>query len=222
VNISSGALAPKISRSGLNVTILPGTIYAGTTLTVFPATNVTIIQNSTNYIFVNTGSSTIQVNQTGFPSTSCYPIATAVAGVSEITSLTDSRPDFFLAGSSSGVSTRSLQFVIDGGGAVPSTGAKGQISLPYACTITGWVLTADQAGSAVIDVLRSTYAAFPTTASIAGTDKPTLTAVQKNENLGPLSNWGSTAINAGDEIQINVGSATTVTRLNLTLNVTTP
>src|SRR5262249_46958859 len=119
-------------------------------------------------------------------------------------------------------SVRALSFVIDGAGSTPNTGAYGQINVPFACTITGWVLTADQSGSAVIDVLRSTYAAFPTTASIAGTDKPTLSSVQKNENLGPLTLWGSTAIAAGDQVQINLGSVTTCTRLNLTLNITVP
>lgn len=116
----------------------------------------------------------------------------------------------------------SIQFVIDGGGSAIAPGTFGQISIPFACTILGWVLTADQSGSAVVDVLRSTFAAFPTTASIAGTDKPTLTAAQKAENLGPLALWGSTAINPGDEIQIAVDSAATVTRLNLTLNLSIP
>jgi hypothetical protein len=118
--------------------------------------------------------------------------------------------------------TASINVVIDGGGAVPSTGVKGQVTIPADCTITGWVLTADQAGSAVIDVLRSTYAAFPVTASIAGTDKPTLVAVQKNENLGPLSGWTSTALHAGDQLQFNLNSVVTVTRLNLSLLVSVP
>jgi hypothetical protein len=111
-------------------------------------------------------------------------------------------------------------YTIDGGGAAVSTGAKGQLNVPVNCTITGWVLTADQAGSAVVDVLRSTYGAFPTTSSIASTDKPTLVVVQKNENLS-VSAW-ATALNAGDQLQFNVNSATTVIRLNLTLNVTIP
>jgi hypothetical protein len=124
------------------------------------------------------------------------------------------------AGGSGTSSVRVISFVIDGGGVAPSTGAYGQLSIPFACTITGWVLTADQSGSAVIDVLRSTYAAFPSTASIAGSDKPTLSSVQKNQNLA-VSAW-TTAINAGDEIQINLNSVATCTRLNLGLNITVP
>jgi hypothetical protein len=114
----------------------------------------------------------------------------------------------------------SFSYVIDGGGSVPTTGIKGQLCIPTACTITGWVLTADQSGSAVVDVLRASYSAFPTTTSIASTDKPTLSSAQKNENLA-VSVW-TTAINAGDEIQFNLNSATTVTRLNITVLCTIP
>lgn len=118
--------------------------------------------------------------------------------------------------------TAAIQYVIDGGGSTPSTGAKGQISLPIGCTLTGWVITSDVSGSAVVDVLRSTYSGFPgSLASIAGSAKPTLSSAQKNENL-TLTGWGSTAINAGDILQFNLNSVTTVTRINITINVTIP
>lgn len=116
--------------------------------------------------------------------------------------------------------TVSINFVIDGGGSVITTGAKGQIDLPVGATVTGWVLTGDQSGSAVVDVLRSSYANFPTTASIASSDKPTLASVQKNENLA-VSVW-TTALVAGDQIQVNVNSITTCTRLNLTIICSCP
>jgi hypothetical protein len=115
-----------------------------------------------------------------------------------------------------------ISYVIDGNGSVVSTGGKGQVSVPSACTVTGWVITGDASGSAVVDVLRSTYAAFPTTASIAGTDKPTLSSAQKNENTGPLSGWGSTVLNAGDIVQFNVNSCSTCKLLIVTLNLSIP
>src|ERR1700675_542026 len=95
-----------------------------------------------------------------------------------------------------------LFYTIDGGGQPIATGVKGQLNIPVNCTITGWVLTADQAGSAVVDVLRSTYGAFPTTSSIASTNKPTLSSAQKNENLA-VNVW-TTALNAGDQLQFNL------------------
>jgi hypothetical protein len=123
---------------------------------------------------------------------------------------------------SNGILSRiaSFNFVIDGGGSTPGTGAYGQVNVPTGCTVTGWTLTADQSGSAVIDVLRSTYAGFPTTTTIANTDKPTLSSVQKNENLA-VSAW-TTALNAGDQLQVNLNSVTTCTRLNLSVLVTIP
>lgn len=117
--------------------------------------------------------------------------------------------------------TAAITYTIDGVGSVPSTGAKGQLSIPVSCTITGWVITADQSGSAVVDILRSTYSGFPTTSSIAGTNKPTLSSAQKNENL-TIPSWGSTAINAGDVIQFSLSSVTSCTRLNIAINITIP
>jgi hypothetical protein len=117
--------------------------------------------------------------------------------------------------------TRGIQITIDGRGSVPAVGSEGQVSIPYNCTIVGWTLTADQSGSAVIDVLRSTYSGFPTTASIAGTDKPTLTSAQKNTD-STLVGWGSTALNAGDELQISLSSISGCTRVNLTIAITVP
>jgi hypothetical protein len=130
--------------------------------------------------------------------------------------------NFSLTAASLQSRTAAIQFTIDGGGSVPSTGAKGQISIPAACTVTGWVISADQSGSCVVDVLRATYAGFPSTSSIAGSNKPTLASAQKNEDLTLSGGWGSTAISAGDFIQFNLNSVTTVTRINVTLNVTIP
>ena len=123
--------------------------------------------------------------------------------------------------SSSNAAVRSIGYVIDGGAAVPATGVWGQISIPIACTITGWILTGDASGSCVVDVLRSTYSAFPTTTSIAGTDKPTLSTAQKNQNLA-ISAWGSVALAAGDQVQFNLNSVTTIKRIAITLMVTIP
>lgn len=112
----------------------------------------------------------------------------------------------------------SLSYTIDGGGNTVAVGAKGQITVPTACTITGWMLTSDVSGSAIVDVLYSSYSGFPTTASIASTDKPTLSSAQKAENLSIVA-WSTTALSQGDQIQFYVDSATTVTRLNLTILV---
>ena len=107
--------------------------------------------------------------------------------------------------------------VIDGAGGVPSTGSKGYRVMPYACNITGWEIIGDVSGSAVVDVKKCTYAAFPTTASIAASDLPTLSGAQINKNDN-ASTW-TTAILAGDILEFVVNSATTLTRITVFIKV---
>jgi hypothetical protein len=85
-------------------------------------------------------------------------------------------------------------------------------------TISSWTIVADQSGSIVIDVLRADYASFPPTVSIAGSEKPTLSAASKNQDLS-LSTW-TTGITAGDIVRFNVDSASTVTRVTLSIQGT--
>lgn len=113
---------------------------------------------------------------------------------------------------------RTVNFIIDGGGSVVATGSKGFVILDFPCTIQSWTITGDQSGSAVVDVKRATYSGFPTTSSIAGTAKPTLSSVQKNQNTS-LSGWGNTSIAAGDVLEFNVDSASTVTKLLVSIKV---
>jgi hypothetical protein len=72
----------------------------------------------------------------------------------------------------------------------------------------------------VIDVWKDTYANFPPVVgdSIAGTEKPTLSSVSKNQDLS-LSTW-TTSISSGDIIRLYVESATTVTRVTLSIKYT--
>jgi hypothetical protein len=113
--------------------------------------------------------------------------------------------------------TRTLNFVIDGGGSAITTGIKGHIVLDANFTVTGWTVIADQSGSIVVDVNRATYTNFPTTASIAGTELPTLSSVQKNEDL-TLSSW-TTTLSARDVLEFEVDSASTVTRVTVALRL---
>jgi hypothetical protein len=110
-----------------------------------------------------------------------------------------------------------LTFVIDGGGSAITTGQKGHLEIPFACTITGWTLLADQSGSIVVDVWKDTYANFPPTVAdtIAGSEKPTLSSAQKNQDL-TLTTW-TTAVAAGAILAFNVDSVATVTRVTLSI-----
>ena len=60
--------------------------------------------------------------------------------------------------------TSAMAFVIDGGGATITTGVKGDLPpMPFAGTITGAALVADQTGSISVEVWKDTMANFPPT-----------------------------------------------------------
>ena len=112
-----------------------------------------------------------------------------------------------------------INFLIDGGGSAIVAGIFGDIQIPSAYTITEVNVFGDQVGSIVIDIWKDTYANFPPTVAdtITASAKPTLSSVIKSTD-STLTGW-TTAIAAGDILRINVDSATTVTRVTLSLKV---
>ena len=110
--------------------------------------------------------------------------------------------------------------VIDGGGAVITTGLKAWVEVPFDGTITGWTVLADVAGDLVVDVWKDTFGNFPPTGgdSIAGSEKPSLVAARTASDL-TLSTW-TTTVTAGDVIAFNVDSAATVTKASISLHIT--
>jgi len=116
--------------------------------------------------------------------------------------------------------TRVLRATIDGAGAVITTGAKkAYLSVPIDCTITKARLLADVAGSIVLDVWVDTYANHPPTVAdtIVAAAKPSLAAAAKSED-STLTGW-TTALSAGQVIEVNVDSAATLTKVHLDLFV---
>ena len=115
-----------------------------------------------------------------------------------------------------------LTFIIDGGGSAITTGQKGHLEIPFACTITQATLLADQSGSIVIDIWKDTYANFPPidADSITASAPPTLSSAQKSQD-STLTGW-TTAIAAGDILAFNVDSVATVERVTLSLKCTIP
>lgn len=92
--------------------------------------------------------------------------------------------------------------------------------MPYNCTIVGWTVLGKESGSVVMDVRKCNYAGFPTTTSIAGSEKPTLSSQQKNQDMN-LSTW-NTAISAGDILEFVIESASTVKRVHVNIKITIP
>jgi hypothetical protein len=109
----------------------------------------------------------------------------------------------------------SFSFKID----TTATGAKKlYFRVPYACTITSWEIVGDASGSVVIDIWKDSYANFPPVVgdSITASAKPTVSAAQKATS-STLTGW-TTSLAAGDYIEVNVDSVTTITNVTLVLN----
>jgi len=115
-------------------------------------------------------------------------------------------------------SNASIGATIDGAGSAIVTGNKGSISVPYNATINSVTMVADVSGSVVADIKKSTFASYPTTASICAAAKPTITNnIKYSDNT--LTGW-TTTITSGDVLQFVIDSASTITKLTITLNVT--
>jgi hypothetical protein len=107
--------------------------------------------------------------------------------------------------------------VIDGGGVTITTGIKGDLEIPFACTILQATLLADQSGSIVVNVWKDTFANYPPTVGdkITASAPPTITTSTKSQD-STLTGW-TTAIAAGDTLRFNVDSVTTIQRVTLSL-----
>ena len=114
-----------------------------------------------------------------------------------------------------------IEFVIDGGGSAITTGIKGDLEIPFDCTITRVTLLADQSGSIVVDLWVDTYANFPPddndSIADAGTP-PTISTADKGQD-STLTSW-TVALSAGETLRYNVDSVTRIERCTVSLLVT--
>jgi hypothetical protein len=118
---------------------------------------------------------------------------------------------------------RSVGITIDGGGGAITTGTKGFVPVEFSGTIlSNTLLSTDAAvtsGSIVIDVWKVPFASYPPTVAntITASAKPTLSSATSSQDT-TLTGW-TTSIVAGDILGFHVDSATTVTRVTLSLFV---
>lgn len=84
-----------------------------------------------------------------------------------------------------GSSASSLNYVIDNGSTQITTGIKGFVEWPFNATILGWTILANEVGSIVVDIWKDTYGNFAPTISdsITGSEKPSISSGQKNQDL---------------------------------------
>lgn len=113
-----------------------------------------------------------------------------------------------------------ITFIIDGGGSAITTGQKGHLEIPFACTINRVTMLADREGSIKVDIWKDDYAAFPPADgdTICGGNEPEISTGIKDQD-STLTAW-TTAITAGDILAFNVDSITDIQRVTISLKVT--
>lgn len=223
-NLGLGSLATVSNLTGDVTSVGAATTLGNTAVTPGSYTNTNLTVDAKGRI---TAASNGSSGGGGTVTTTGSPANDNLAKFSGATSITngDLTGDVTTSGTlattlKTAAKTRAITFGIDGGGSVITTGIKFDIYVPYACTITAVTMLADQSGSAVVDIWKDTYANFPPTVadSITASAKPTISSATKSQDT-TLTGW-TTSVSAGDILRFNVDSASTITRLALTLTVT--
>lgn len=193
----NGVTIGPYGTGGGSVTTLSVVTANGFAGTVATATTTPAITIST------TVTGALKGNGTGLSQAACADLSNASAGCSSTNAL--------ISG---------IEFLIDGGGTAITTGQKGFLEVPFACTINRSTLLADQTGSIVVDIWKVAYGSFPPSSgnSITASDIPTLSSAQNSQD-STLTGW-TTSVSAGDVLAFNVNSASTVTRVTLSLKCT--
>lgn len=200
--ITNGDLSGDVTTSGTLAATIAANAVTTSKITNSAVTLAKIANAGANSVIVGAGSG---------GSGSAYTELTVGAGLTMgASSLTTSTAQ----------QTRAIVFSIDGGGSALTTGIKADISVPYACTIASVVMLADQSGSVVVDIWKDTLANYPPTSgdSIVASAPPTISSATNSSDT-TLTGW-TTSISAGDTLRFNINSASTITRLSLTLKVT--
>lgn len=172
----------------------------------FPDPNVTTTYTSAGKTWRWNGTSWVSgVSNVDFTTSASYAVTSSYAAN---------------AGSGGGGGTTAIVYVIDGGGCTITTGSKGDLVIPFACTITEWTLLADQQGSINVNILKAAYGSYPPTTanSITGSAAVSITNGTNNQSTA-LTGW-TTAVAANDTLRFVVGSASTIRRATLTLKAT--
>jgi hypothetical protein len=110
--------------------------------------------------------------------------------------------------------------IFDGGGAAIVAPFTRYLYMPFAATITGWALMADQIGSISIDIWKTPSGSFPPLVanSITGGIPPGLSG-QASAFVSSVPNGWTIQINAGDCLAYRVLSATNVQVVTFELTV---
>jgi len=114
--------------------------------------------------------------------------------------------------------------IIEGGGAVVTTGAKNPFEVPFTLTLTSVTVTSDVTTTTVIDLWKCTYALYDVSThpvdgdSVTSASPITIAAAKKSTDTS-LSGW-TKAWTQGDWVLPNVDSNSAATKLSISFKGT--
>ena len=97
-----------------------------------------------------------------------------------------------------------------------TTGKKGFKQIAYDCQVTEWYVIGGATGTIEFDVKKSSFANYPSTTSIVGSDYPKLTSQFKNSNTG-VTAWSG--LSGGDIVDFVINSNTDVESVGLFIKI---
>ncbi len=202
----------------------------GTALTVTSNVSSAVLVNGWTVTFrissgdVNTGSVTLNVDSTGAKQLrsvtgSALPEGKLMVGGVYTATYYQPVDQWILHGDFGRPIT--IPFIIDGGGSAITSGIKGDVQVNHTATIKSITGLADTTGSIVVDIWKDTYANYPPTDadSITAAAPLTLSSATKATD-STLTGW-TTSITSGDTLRFNVDSASTITRLLVSIDAYT-
>ena len=97
-----------------------------------------------------------------------------------------------------------------------TTGNKGYKQIAYNCEAIEWYVISGQTGSIEFDIKKSSFANYPSTTSIVGSDYPGFSGAMKDSNTG-ITAWSG--LSAGDIIDFVINSNTGVQSVGLFIKI---
>jgi hypothetical protein len=88
--------------------------------------------------------------------------------------------------------------------------------IPYDCEALQWYVVAGQTGSIQFDVKKSSFANYPSTTTIVGSDYPSLSGQFKASNTG-ITAWSG--MSAGDMVDFAINSNTGIQSVGLFIKI---
>jgi len=108
---------------------------------------------------------------------------------------------------------------IDNGTSVITTGKKAHRIIPWDCEVVEWTISSADIGIIQWDINWCTYENWPSTASVGGSNLPGITIGPANKAQDTSVDWAKTTFAAGDIIEFEVDSVTSLTNCILSIKI---